>query len=226
MHNTDSRRAIIFDLDGTLLNTLADLQASLNHALTAYGYPQQGLEQVRQRVGNGVAVLLARSLPEGAETANFEQIRQLFRSHYQANCSQQTKPYAGIPELLDELLAKGYRLGVASNKPDAVVKELVEHYFPAKIHYAAGEKAGQPRKPAPDMLYEVLENLGCSKQQGIYVGDSETDVAAAANARLPLIAVSWGFRDLAQLQAAGAQKIVANVAEFMTALAELAPSNK
>ncbi len=200
-------KAIIFDLDGTLLNTLEDLMDATNYALLQYGYPERTLEEIRSFVGNGARKLIERALPDGAADPQFEEILAAFRKYYTAHCELKTRPYSGIPTLLEKLTAAGCTLAIVSNKPDSAVKELHQSYFPENIRTAIGEKDGVRRKPAPDMVENALTELSCSKQETIYVGDSDVDIQTAANAGLPCISVSWGFRDTEFLLENGATMI-------------------
>lgn len=190
--------AIIFDLDGTLLDTLADLHAATNAALRQFGYPPRTLDEVRAFVGNGAQVLIRQAVPAGEEE-HVQQVLAAFQSYYAAHCDEQTRPYDGVPQMLADL-AERYALAVVSNKPDIAVKALAKRYFPTL--YARGESADCPRKPAPDMVHRAMEALGADRC--IYVGDSEVDVLTAQNANVPCLSVTWGFRDMATLQSAGA----------------------
>lgn len=205
---------IIFDLDGTLLNTLGDLTAAVNYALSRSGYPLKSPEEVRMSVGNGVAKLMERVLPEGLENPDFEECLNTFRRFYSEHLQDQTVPYPEIPEVLSMLRTEGYELGIVSNKFDAAVKQLKEDYFPDTISVAIGEAAGVRRKPAPDCVYKAMEELNCTKEQAVYVGDSDVDVATAHNAGLDCIGVTWGFRDLRVLEQAGADWIIRNPGEL------------
>ena len=176
---------ILFDLDGTLLDTLQDLADSTNYALTAFGYPQRSIEEVRRFVGNGAALLIARAVPENADPAP---VLAAFRAHYQANCQNKTSPYPGIPEALAQLHCP---MAIVSNKPDSAVKALCADYFPGI--YALGESPDCPRKPAPDMVKKAMAAIGVDSC--IYVGDSEVDVLTAKNAGVPCLSVLWGFRN-------------------------------
>lgn len=193
------KTAIIFDLDGTLLDTLGDLHAATNAVLRRFGYPERTIEEVRQFVGNGAERLIRLAVPEG-EQGSVPQVLAAFQSYYAAHCDILTRPYDGIPEMLERLGEK-YPLAVVSNKPDIAVKELAKIYFPRL--YARGESTGCPRKPAPDMVFKAMEALGA--ERCIYVGDSEVDVLTAKNARVPCISVTWGFRDVKTLEEAGAK---------------------
>lgn len=188
--------AMIFDLDGTLLDTLEDLQDAVNYALTQFGYPERTLEEVRQFVGEGAGKLMERAVPKGADP---EPVLSCFRTYYAAHTQVKTRPYPGIPEAL-EALGKKYPLAVVSNKPDEAVKILGKAYFPGL--YARGEAPDCPRKPNAAMVHKTMEALGV--QGCIYIGDSQVDVETAKNAGVPCLSVTWGFRDLDCLRSAGA----------------------
>ena len=191
------KTAILFDLDGTLLDTLGDLHAAVNHVLAEFGYPTRTIEEVCRFVGNGAAQLMRLAVPEGE---NWEPVLAAFQSWYAAHCDILTKPYDGIPEAL-AILGQQYPLAVVSNKPDRAVKELAKIYFPTL--YARGESADCPRKPAPDMVKKAMEALGA--ETCVYIGDSDVDIATAKNAGVPCISVTWGFRSEVELKAAGAK---------------------
>lgn len=182
---------ILFDLDGTLLNTLEDLQDSVNYVMDCMGYPRRTLEEVRRFVGNGAARLFAQAVPEGGDA---QEALTRFQEYYPAHCRIKTAPYPGIPEAL-EVLAARYPVAIVSNKPDAAVKPLCADYFPGI--FSLGETAGCPRKPAPDMVRHALRVLGADTC--IYVGDSEVDVLTAQNAGVPCLSVTWGFRKEAEI---------------------------
>ena len=198
---------ILWDLDGTLLDTLSDLAASANHALAAHGFPESTEAQVRNAVGHGVRNLICRLLPDGADTLAFDAVYADFRAHYSANYNVHTKPYPGIPELLRELKSKGTAMAVVSNKPDEAVKALVKAHFGDLLPVALGDREGMRRKPFPDGCEEALRLLGKDNVGAVYIGDSETDIATAKNAGLPLLPVSWGFRSEETLRLAGANMI-------------------
>ena len=189
------KTAIIFDLDGTLLNTLGDLHAATNHVLAQFGYPPRTIEEVCRFVGNGAERLIRLAVPEGED---YKPVLAAFQSWYAAHCDILTAPYPGIPEAL-AALGESYPLAVVSNKPDRAVKELAKIYFPTL--YARGESTDCPRKPAPDMVHKAMEALGADGC--IYVGDSDVDILTARNAGVPCVSVTWGFRDEAELRAAG-----------------------
>ena len=198
----------IFDLDGTLLNTLEDLADSTNYIMRSFGYPERTLAEVRSFVGNGIRKLLERSAPNGTSAEEIDRMFEQFKEHYGAHCADKTKPYDGVMELLNELKKQGVKLAVVSNKADYAVKALCEQYFPGLFDEAVGERTGIARKPAPDTVNEVLKNLQMEKSQAVYIGDSEVDVQTARNAELDCIAVDWGFRDASVLKEAGAEWII------------------
>lgn len=200
----------IFDLDGTLLDTLADLAASVNYALRTHHMPEHSLDDVRRFVGNGVRLLMIRAVPNGEQNPQFEAAFQTFREHYMAHSLDTTHPYDGIPELLAELKARGKRLAVVSNKFYAATQELCRHFFPDTIEVAIGEHEaeGIKKKPAPDTVIEALRQLGVTKENAVYVGDSDVDIATARNSGLPCISVLWGFRDRDFLTEKGATTFV------------------
>ncbi|MBQ2893640.1 MAG: HAD-IA family hydrolase [Oscillospiraceae bacterium] len=183
------RIGILFDLDGTLLDTLADLTDGVNYALTQFGCPHQTPAQIRSYLGNGAKQLIALSLPENMQE-QVDAVLDVYRTYYNAHCQIKTGPYAGIPEALKELGEK-YPVAVVSNKPDSATKPLIARYFPGI--YALGERSDCPRKPAPDMLKKAMADIGVDSC--VYVGDSEVDVLTAKNTGVPCVAVSWGFRD-------------------------------
>ena len=194
------KTGIIFDLDGTLLDTLEDLHAAVNHTLAQFHCPPRTLEEVRRFVGNGVDHLVRLSLPGKDTDPDVTEVIAAYRSYYNAHCREKTGPYAGILQALADL-ATEYPLAVVSNKPDSAVKPLCLEYF-GDI-YSLGERKETPRKPAPDMVWQAMSAIGVS--QCIYVGDSEVDILTAKNAGVPCLSVTWGFRNEAELQEAGAQ---------------------
>ncbi len=186
----------IFDLDGTLLDTLADLAASVNYALGSCGLPQHTTDDVRRFVGNGVRVLMERAVPQGAQNPLFDTAFATFRQHYLDHSLDTTRPYDGIPQLLAELRQRGCQLAVVSNKFYAATQELCRHFFPDTISVAIGEHEaeGIRKKPAPDTVVEALRQLDVGSEGAVYVGDSDVDVLTARNSGLPCISVLWGFR--------------------------------
>lgn len=209
----NQKKAIVFDLDGTLLNTLQDLKDSLNAALKQNGLPERTTEEVRQFVGNGLGNLIARAIPDGRQNPLYHTVLEDMRLIYAQNANRTTCPYDGIPALIDALLARGYRLAVVSNKPDEQVKSLCQLYFPS-IPITVGQRADVRLKPAPDSVLEAIRQLGCSVEDAVYIGDSEVDVQTAQNAHIPCISVLWGFRDQSQLLAAGADRFAETPAEM------------
>lgn len=210
---------VIFDLDGTLLDTLADLHAATNAALARFGYPPHTRDAVRRFVGNGAGLLIARAVPAGTDTATAEAVLAAFQAYYGTHCADQTQPYPGIPEALSRLSAR-YPLAIVSNKPDGAVKTLCASWFPGIP--AFGETAACPRKPAPDMLRRAMAQLGVARC--IYVGDSEVDVLTAQNANVPCLSVLWGFRSREALQSAGAGNFCEAPAALPASIAELEES--
>ncbi len=220
------RNTVIFDLDGTLLDTLEDLYLSANAAFESFGLPPKSREEIRRSVGNGVEVLMRRIVPEGEDNPYFEGCMRAYREHYQAHLNDHTRPYQGIPGLLEELKRRGWRLAIVSNKPDAAVKELNRQRFQEWILLAIGESPKVKRKPAPDMVLAAMEELGASREECVYVGDSEVDFKTAENCGLPCILVSWGFRERAALEGLGAGKIVDSPEELLLCLERLSNSGK
>ena len=196
----------VFDLDGTLLDTLGDLAASTNYALRTHGMPEHSLDDVRRFVGNGVRVLMERAVPQGAENPQFEAAFQTFRTHYMQHSLDTTKPYDGILETLEALKAEGCRLAVVSNKMMAATQELCRHFFRDTIEVAIGEHEAQGirKKPAPDTVNEAFRQLGVGKERAVYVGDSDVDIS-----------VLWGFRDRDFLIQHGAETFISAPSELL-----------
>lgn len=207
------KTGILWDLDGTLLDTLEDLADAVNHALSRFGYPRRTIEEVRRFVGNGAARLLALAVPEGADP---EPVLACFREYYDVHCRVKTKPYDGIPEALAHLGTK-YPMAIVSNKPDPAVKTLCADYFPGI--YALGECPGCPRKPAPDMVRRAMAEIGV--ERCVYVGDSEVDVLTAQNAGVPCLSVLWGFRDRADIAPLGTGGFCENTADLAGKIEEM-----
>lgn len=208
-------QTILFDMDGTLLNTLCDLYASVNAILRALGHPERTLDEVRRFVGNGAERLIRRAMPEGSGNAAIDDALRRYQAYYAAHCRDSTMPYDGILPLLEALRTAGKQIAVVSNKPDGAVKLLSAEHFGGLMRVAIGESPACRRKPWPDTVEAALEALGAPKTGAVYVGDSEVDVETAKNAGLPLIAVSWGFRGRAALEAAGAETIVDTPEELL-----------
>jgi len=208
-------RAVIFDLDGTILDTLEDLRASLNDALRRSGYPERSLDEVRRFIGNGIGKLIARGVPEGTPPEAVERVHRDFTAHYTLHCADRTRPYDGIPELLAALRRGGCRTAVVSNKGDYAVQELIGGYFPGLFDAAVGERPGVRRKPAPDSVNEVLRLFGLRPDEAVYVGDSDVDAETARAAGTACVNVDWGFRSREFLAAHGAETIVSSPDELL-----------
>lgn len=191
------KKIFIFDMDGTLLNTLEDLMISTNYALSQFNYPTHTLEEIRFFVGNGVAKLIERAIPNGLNNKNYEKCLEIFKKHYAKNMYNHTSAYAGISEMLKALKNKNIKTAVVSNKFDLAVKELSNKYFGNLIDIAIGEneQAGIKKKPAPDTVFEVLNIMNLKSEDAIYIGDSDVDIMTAKNSNMPCISVTWGFRD-------------------------------
>ena len=213
-------RTFIFDLDGTLLDTLGDLAASVNYALQAHNMPTHSIDNVRRFVGNGVRLLMERAVPDGASNPQFDAAFATFRQHYMAHSLDTTRPYEGILEMLRVLRQRGYRTAVVSNKFYAATQELCHHFFPDTIEVAIGEHEaeGIRKKPAPDTVIEALRQLGERREDAVYVGDSDVDIATAAASGMPSISVLWGFRDRQFLMEHGASRFISQPLELLTLL--------
>lgn len=209
-------KAVLFDMDGTLLDTLDDLRDGVNLVLERRGYPQRTTEEIRAFVGNGARQLIRLALPAGAEETEVDSVLEEYRAWYKVNYCIKTRPYDGVEEILTSLRARGVKVAVVTNKPDATARQLAEKFFPDLP--AIGQRDDVPKKPAPDMVWSAMQMLGVNGQEAVYIGDSEVDVETARNAGLPLIAVSWGFRTKEQLRSAGAAEIVHTAEELLAAL--------
>ena len=211
-------KVVIFDLDGTLLNTLEDLADATNWALRKNGMPERTLEEVRSFVGNGVRKLIERAVPDGEQHPLFEQTFDDFKRYYVVHCQDKTCLYDGVAEMLQALKAADYRLAIVSNKLQAGVDELYERYFKDTVAVAIGERPELQRKPAPDMVELALRELGVTKDEAVYVGDSDVDMQTARNSGLPCISVLWGFRDKDFLLAHGANTLIASPSDLVNLL--------
>ena len=207
---------ILFDLDGTLLNTLEDLTDATNYVLRAFGFPERSLEQVRRAVGNGAANQLRKSAPAGTPEETVENMLSRYKPYYTDHCQIKTRPYDGVPEALS-VLCERYPVAIVSNKPDSAVKALCTVYFPGI--YALGETPDCPRKPAPDMVYKAMQEIGVDRC--IYVGDSEVDVLTARNAGVPCLSVLWGFRDREDMAAVGADHFCEATSDLVEKIEEM-----
>mgnify|MGYP003520080294 FL=1 len=205
----------IFDLDGTLLNTLNDLAASTNYALRWAGMPEHSVDDVRRFVGNGVKKLMERAIPDGLDNPKFDETYATFRKHYLEHSLDTTKPYSGIPEALAELKRRGKKLAIVSNKFYAATQELARHFFPETIEVAIGERENIRKKPAPDTVLEAMRQLGVGKEGTVYIGDSDVDIDTARNVGVPCISVLWGFRDRDFLIEHGATHLISKPEELL-----------
>lgn len=208
-------KTVIFDLDGTLLDTLTDLHLSVNFALNLFGYPPRSRDEIRSFVGNGIRRLIILSLPNGEDNPDFEKVFAAFKEHYKDNCRNNTHPYAGISELLEELKNKHINIAIVSNKADFAVKELNTQFFSRYVTLALGECEGIPRKPSPDLIFASMERLNSQQNNSIYVGDSEVDIKTAENAGIPCISVLWGFRSKEELKKAGGKLFAAHPKDIL-----------
>ena len=207
---------VIFDLDGTLLDTLEDLLDATNYALNVYGFPERTLEEMRRFVGNGALNQIRLSLPQGTGEEMVQRVLDIYRPYYARHCQIKTKHYEGIPQALAEI-GKKYPIAIVSNKPDIAVKPLCQQYFPGI--YALGETAGVPRKPAADMVYKAMEAIGV--ETCVYVGDSEVDVLTAKNAGVPCVSVLWGFRDREDMETVGASYFCETAGQLIQRIEEV-----
>ncbi|WP_251620560.1 HAD family hydrolase [Odoribacter lunatus] len=216
------KRLVIFDLDGTLLNSLEDLRAAANYALKCFGYPGHDLEAYRYFVGNGITKLIERALPTNARaTENIMQVRKVFIDYYQAHKTMLTRPYPGICELLYLLRQRGIILAVASNKFHEATCDLIHFYFGDNtFDVVSGQKEGIPAKPHPDMLEHILKVTGVKKEEALYVGDSEVDMHTATNCGIESVGVTWGFRPRKELESSGANHIADQPADIINWLKE------
>ena len=194
----------IFDLDGTLTDTLEDLKNSVNYAMRAIGCPERTADEVRRFVGNGVYKLIERSIDKKASEADFQKALDAFKEHYMLHLNDNTAPYSGISELLEQLNAMNVKCAVVSNKDDDAVKSIVKGFFGNLISFSQGRKDSVPPKPSPQAVFEIMKKLGSEKEKTVYVGDSDVDVETAHNAGLKCIGVTWGFRDRELLIKSGA----------------------
>ena len=214
----EKRGLLVFDLDGTLLDTLDDLTAAVDHALRAHGLPERSRDEVRGFVGNGVHKLIERALPNDAGPELESAVFADFAARYKEHCADLTRPYPGVEDMLRRLPELGWAAAVVSNKSDREVQALCRRFFPGLLDMAAGERPGLAVKPAPDLPYLVLTQLGYSPEQAVYIGDSQVDIETARRASLFCICVSWGFRSREQLLAAGADLIADDPGQLLALL--------
>ena len=213
---TTAVRGVLFDMDGTLLDSLSDMHDAVNHILAENGWAARSREEIRAFVGNGARKLMERAIPETLAPQRFETVLADYKDWYQAHNCVKTQPYPGISHVLAELEARGVKTAVVSNKPDATTKTLAARFFPGLP--AFGQRDDVPPKPSPDLVFRALDTLGVAAADAVYVGDSEVDVATARNAGLPLAAVSWGFRGRQALAQAGAETIVDTAEQLLQVL--------
>ena len=209
---------VIFDLDGTLLDTLDDLTDGVNHALANFCYPLANREQIRARLGYGSKYLIAKSVPGGYDDENYQAVFDDYLEYYSAHSSVKTAPYPGIMQLLEELNSLGVRCAIVSNKPDSAAKILGEHWFGSLVATTVGDREGIRRKPAPDTLLEVMRQLEAKPEGTVYIGDSEVDIETTQAAGVDCISVSWGFRTSEQLMNSHASLIVSDAVALKAAL--------
>lgn len=216
-----SIKAVIFDLDGTLLDTLGDLTSAVNAAMRHYNFPLLSEEAVRARVGNGVRRLIERSVPSGTDASVIDDCLSRFQAHYDAHLVERTHPYQGIPAVIEAFLSRGVRMAVLSNKYQAAASRLVSHYFPSQIVVTQGELPDVPRKPDPTSTLQVLKTLGVQPDETLYIGDSDVDMQTALAAGVTAIGALWGFRDGDSLRAAGAEYIAEHPEDLIQLLDRL-----
>ncbi len=210
----------VFDMDGTILDTLEDLKDSLNHCLCLHGFSERTLDEVRHFVGNGIRRTIEQAVPEGTSTETIDEIFKEFGSWYIDHCNEKTRPYDGIVDTIRILREKGVLTAVVSNKGDAAVKELSKLYYDGLFDVQVGERPGIKRKPWPDSVNEVLKTLDIRKEDAVYIGDSEVDLKTAENAGLPCISVLWGFRDLEMLKRHGGTTFIDKPIELIKLICE------
>lgn len=216
-----SIKAVIFDLDGTLLDTLGDLANAVNAAMRHYNFPLLSEDEVCARVGNGVRRLIERSAPAGTETSVIDDCLKRFQKHYEEHLVERTHPYQGIPTVIDAFHSRGVRMTVLSNKYQAAADRLVSHYFPGQMALTRGELAGVPRKPDPTSTHQILSALGVQPDEVLYIGDSDVDMQTATAAGVTAIGVLWGFRDRESLTSAGAEHIAEHPEDLIQLLDRL-----
>ncbi|MCR5823652.1 MAG: HAD family hydrolase [Lachnospiraceae bacterium] len=198
----------VFDMDGTILNTLDDMTVACNYTLGRMGMPLRTIDEIRMFVGNGIPKLVERIAPAGTDEETLKKMLDIFMPFYSAHSMDKTGPYAGIPELLKKLKDRGIKLACVSNKADAAMRKLCDGFFNGLFDDAEGERAGVNKKPAPDMVWAALEKMGAKKEDAVYIGDSNVDYETAVNSGLDCISVSWGFRSRKFLEDLGSKCIV------------------
>ena len=209
---------VVFDMDGTVLDTLDDLTDSVNHVLRLFNMPPRKKDEYRRFFGNGIRYSISCAVPEGTPDSTIDEMQPVFREYYDIHCLDRTKPYEGILDLMKALKEAGYKMAIVSNKIDSAVKELNQRFFSDYVDVAIGERPGVRRKPAADMVFEALKELGSERSEAVYVGDSEVDLQTAENSGLPCISVLWGFRDRAFLEEKGASAIAKTPLDIISIL--------
>lgn len=215
------KQAVVFDLDGTLLNTLDDLTDSTNYALRTCAFPERTLEEVRRFVGNGIRKLIERAVPENTSSEKIDVCFSAFCEHYKQNMENKTAEYSGISDMLSVLYAAGYKMAIVTNKADFAAQTLCKKLFGQYVKTVVGSVEGRPNKPAPDGVYYALREMGVQKEEAVFVGDSEVDIETAQNADIDAVGVLWGFRDLADLEAVGVRTTVKTTEELKNLLIAL-----
>lgn len=210
----------VFDLDGTVLDTLNDLKNSLNYALGEFSMPARSLDETRAFVGNGIRKLIERGVPDGTPAEVTAEVEKVFNGHYAVHCTDTTKPYDGIHELIARLRSLGIKTAVVSNKADYAVQTLCKRYFEGLFDFCVGARENVRKKPYPDSVNEVIRTLGADRKKTVYIGDSEVDIKTALNAYVPCLSVTWGFRDVPQLIENGATDIVSDMNTLFKKLTE------
>lgn len=209
---------VIFDLDGTLLDTLDDLTNCINHTMNLFGYPKRTSEEVRSFVGNGIGMLVKRAVPKYVTDAQYEIVLAEFKNYYTKHCNKTTKPYEGIPDMLRCLKEKGIKMAIVSNKNQKAVTELKKIFFEGLIDIAVGDADGINKKPSPEGVFRALKELGSDVENAVYVGDSDVDVETVKNAGIRGLFVTWGFRDREKLVEAGATEFIDSPSEIVSLL--------
>lgn len=210
----------VFDMDGTILNTLEDLADSTNYALKANGLPERTIDEVRRFVGNGIRLLIERAVPTDTDKELTDKVFDTFKEYYKTHCAVKTRPYDGIKDVLLELKKAGCLTAVVSNKADFAVQDLCKDYFDNLFDFAIGEREGIKKKPAPDSVFEVLSKLNVEKADAVYIGDSDVDFATSVNAGMDVIMVGWGFRDAEFLREKGVKRIIKQPSEILDIILE------
>lgn len=208
-------KTLIFDLDGTLLNTLDDLALSVNYAMRECGFCERTLDEVRRFIGNGVEVLIHRAVPTTATEEEYKNALEIFKAYYKKNSRKNTTPYPGVIDLLAQLKGDGYNLAIVSNKVDFAVKDLRDEFFMGLIDVAIGDSDATRTKPEPDMVYKAVEELGVDIKECIYIGDTDVDIETAKNSGMDCISVSWGFRTKSELIGYGAEMIADKASDIL-----------